>query len=103
MQIYSVLALIFALLVAIFAIQNAGMVEINFLIWRFPRISLVLVILGSAAFGALFVFLLGLVKQLKLSRAMWELKNQNKKLSETIAQLEQPAAAAVEPERKPEA
>jgi len=103
LQVYSLLALIFALLVAIFAIQNAGMVEINFLVWRFPQISLVLVILGSAAFGAIFVFLLGLVKQLKMSRAIWELKSQNKKLNEALARLEQPATAAGEPERKPEA
>jgi len=103
MQFYSLLALIFALLVAIFAIQNASMVEINFLTWRFPQISLVLVILGSAAFGALVVFLLGLVKQLRMVREIRDIKNQNKKLNETIATLEQPAEEPEEQEGKPEA
>lgn len=103
MQFYSLLALIFALLVAIFAIQNASTVEINFLTWRFPQISLVLVILGSAAFGALVVFLLGLVKQLRMVREIRDIKNQNKKLNETIASLEQPAKEPEEQERKPEA
>jgi len=88
-QILSVVALIFALVVAIFAVQNAGMVEINFLIWQFPQTSLVLVILGSAAFGALFVFLLGLVKQLRMLREIRNLRNQNSKLEEKVAKLEQ--------------
>ncbi|MBS4024104.1 MAG: LapA family protein, partial [Clostridia bacterium] len=42
-------------------------VAISLLFWRFEEISLVLVILGSAAFGALCVFLLGMVKQVSQS------------------------------------
>ena len=55
MQGYLVSALIFALLVAIFAIQNTTVVVINFLMWEFHT-SLVLVILGSALLGALLYF-----------------------------------------------
>jgi len=36
-QVFSLLAIFFALLVAIFAIQNAVPVEINFLVWQFRR------------------------------------------------------------------
>ena len=51
-----VLALACALLVAIFALQNAGKVVVAFLLWHF-EVSLALVILGSTLLGAVFVFL----------------------------------------------
>lgn len=56
-----VLALFFALLVAVFAIQNAEAVDISFLTMELS-VSQALVILISAAFGALVVFLLSLVR-----------------------------------------
>jgi len=93
-QIYSLLSIFFALLVAIFAVQNAGPVEIKFLAWQFSNISLVLVILGSAAFGALVVFLLGAVRQVRQAREIRELKSQLKRLQETISSLEQAAAGS---------
>ena len=97
MQVFSLLAIFFALLVAIFAVQNAVPVEINFLAWQFRQISLVLVILGSAAFGALVVFLLGIVKQIRQTRMIRELRSQHKKLQETLARLEAaPATPAAE-------
>jgi len=63
MQFYLITALVFALLVAVFAIQNTETVVIQFLAWSFS-ISLVLVILGSAAVGALVLYLFSLVKQI---------------------------------------
>lgn len=56
-----VVALFFALLVAVFALQNAGAVDISFLTMELS-VSQALVILISAAFGALVVFLLSLVR-----------------------------------------
>ncbi|WP_258359945.1 LapA family protein [Moorella sulfitireducens] len=94
MQVLSLLAILFALLVAIFALQNAGPVEINFLVWKSRYISLVLVILGSAAFGAVAVFLLGVVRQVRQAREVKELKSQLKKLQETVAGYEKEAAVA---------
>ncbi|MGI9860160.1 LapA family protein [Moorella naiadis] len=98
MQIYSLLAILFALLVAIFAVQNAVAVNIRFLAWQFPEISLVLVILGAAAFGALVVFLLGLVRQVRASREIRQLRQENHRLAANLARLEQgtPAAAGSE-------
>ncbi|MCL8207651.1 MAG: LapA family protein [Actinomycetia bacterium] len=43
----------FALVVAVFAVQNAGPVPIRFLWWTAPGVSLAVVILGAALFGAL--------------------------------------------------
>jgi putative membrane protein len=66
-----VLALICALLVAIFAVQNAKPVVVAFLVWQF-KISLVLVILGTAALGAAAAFLLGTVRLIRQSRRLKE-------------------------------
>ena len=59
-----VLALIFSLLVAVFALQNAGAVDISFLTMDLS-ISQALVILISAVFGALVVLLLSLIRWIK--------------------------------------
>ncbi len=59
-----VLALVFALIVAVFALQNAAPVEISFLTMELA-ISQAMVILISAAFGALAVLLLSLVRWIK--------------------------------------
>lgn len=64
-----VLSLLFAFAVAVFAIQNAGAVHINFLVWE-GDISQALVILLSAIFGAVIVLLLSLIKQIQLSLAV---------------------------------
>ncbi|MGB9662679.1 MAG: LapA family protein [Moorellaceae bacterium] len=65
MQFYGLLALVFVLLVAIFAVQNAVPVDIHFLVWQFPQVSLVIVIFTSALAGALIMVFLGVVRHLK--------------------------------------
>lgn len=87
MQIYLVISLIFALFVAAFAVQNTMPVAISLLFWRFEEISLVLVILGSAAFGALCVFLLGMVKQVSQSFKIKERDAANQRLTGEIEEL----------------
>lgn len=62
-----ILTLIFALLVAIFAVQNAAMVGIN-LLWMVAEVPLVLVILGSAFAGALIVFLMAVWREFRMKR-----------------------------------
>ncbi|MCL6563850.1 MAG: lipopolysaccharide assembly protein LapA domain-containing protein [Firmicutes bacterium] len=47
-----VFALLWALLVAIFAVQNSNPVPISFLFWRVPSISEALIILLSVLLGA---------------------------------------------------
>lgn len=76
-----VLALVFALIVAVFALQNAGDVDISFLTMELS-ISQALVILISAVFGALVVLLLSLVRWIKCQS---KIKSQTK----TINSLEQ--------------
>lgn len=60
-----ILSLIFALIVAIFALQNAETVNINFLLMDLS-ISQALVIFISAIFGAATVMMLSIVRWIKL-------------------------------------
>lgn len=64
-----VLSLVFALVVAVFAIQNAGAVPINFLVWE-GAVSQALIIIMSAIVGAVIVLLLSLIKQIQLNLAV---------------------------------
>lgn len=75
-----VLSLILALIVAIFAIQNAEPVGVM-LLFKKAEISQALIILISAVLGALIVAFLGMISQMKLKAVIRE----NKKV---IAQLE---------------
>lgn len=74
MQGTIIFGLIFAILIAIFAIQNASIVALNMLMWEF-EISLAVVVLGSIIFGALVIGIFSYFKQFQLKR-----KNRNLKL-----------------------
>ncbi|MEW6724599.1 MAG: LapA family protein [Bacillota bacterium] len=74
-----ILALVFILLVAVFAVQNSLAVAVRFFSWQ-AEISLVLVILGSVVLGAFIVGLISAFKQLKSGLKTWDLKARNKKL-----------------------
>lgn len=63
------LALLFALFVSVFAIQNYMPVTVSFLFWQFQT-SLVIVILGSATIGAIIVLLLSLLMQFRMQRSL---------------------------------
>jgi|GEM_PF-747200 len=95
MQFYLVSALVFSLLVAVFAIQNTEEVVVKFLTWQFS-ISLVLVLLGSAVAGALVLYFLGLFKQVgawmkirQLNSRKTELETQLKKLEKKTSEMEE--------------
>ncbi|MCL2121042.1 MAG: LapA family protein [Clostridiales bacterium] len=77
MQLNLILLMIFAIVVAIFAIQNTLPVIIRFLFWN-VNTSLVIVILVSVAAGALMMFLVDLTKRLSLNK---ERKERNKQIA----------------------
>ena len=81
----------FALVVAIFAVQNAGLVMVGFLPYRF-EVSLALVILGSTAAGALVVFLLGLVQQVTRGMKIREYRHKIQQLERELAALQEEMA-----------
>lgn len=73
------LAFIFALLVAVFAVQNSLPVTVTFLMWSFQT-SLVIIILGSATFGAMTILSLAMLVQFKLKRSLHKLTQSQQQL-----------------------
>lgn len=86
MQLILVSALLFALMVAIFAISNANEVIIRFPWGSYP-ISQAIVILGSAAVGSVVVLMLGIFSQVKSKIKMWEYQGKIKKLEKELKEM----------------
>ncbi|MCR4402218.1 MAG: lipopolysaccharide assembly protein LapA domain-containing protein [Firmicutes bacterium] len=84
MQVVTVIGLAFALLVAVFAIQNSMPVTVTFLRWRLTDVSLALVILGSAAAGALVIALLGAVREIGLRLSLRSLRGRAERLTHEL-------------------
>jgi uncharacterized integral membrane protein len=82
-MLYLLFALVFSLAVAAFAIQNSLPVTVSFVTWSFQT-SLVIVILGSAIFGALAIISLAVPMQIK---ARWDLKKCRQHLGELEAEV----------------
>ena len=81
MQKNLIIALVFAILVAVFSIQNSGPVSLLFFGWEFST-SLVVVVLGSAVLGALIMWVISSFKQLQDKKEKKKLKNEIKNLEE---------------------
>lgn len=62
---YILVFFVFAIFIAIFALQNAGPVAIKFLIWTVPEIPLVMVILGTALFSFVAGIIIGCCRSKK--------------------------------------
>lgn len=87
MQIFFIAALVFSLLIAVFAVQNAVQVTVTILSWNF-QISLVLVILGAAMTGAFIMFSVAMVRQFNLSRRIKEYEAKMKRLEARVQECE---------------
>lgn len=92
MQIRFIIALVFSILVTVFALLNAQPIEVNF-IFSSVRLSLALVILGSAAVGALIAALLSAFKQITAMLKIRELEKQIKQQADALLQFEQATLA----------
>ena len=77
--------LIFAMIVAIFSIQNAGEAVVKFIWWQFQS-SVVVVILISTALGAIMAIFLSLPGTFRLRMRMRE---QAQRIAELEQQLQQ--------------
>ena len=90
---FLILVIIICMIVALFAVQNAVAVSLNFVFWSFSA-SLVLVILGAFLMGVLVAtcFLLTMkakhyLKDKKMREEMQQLQTENKRLQERVAML----------------
>lgn len=78
-----IFALIFTLLVAVFAVINVRSVEVDYLFGR-SEWPLILVILGSVLMGALIVFSAGIFQVMKLKREIKAPRKENKTAQDVI-------------------
>lgn len=72
-----ILALLFALITAVFAVVNVDSVPVNFLFTN-PEIPLILVILGSTLLGGLIIGMFGFIRQYRLQKKINELEKELK-------------------------
>ena len=104
-----ILVILLSIIVAIFAVQNAVAVSLNFIFWSFSS-SLVMVILGSFLIGVLVAtcFLLAMkakhyLQDKKTQEEITKLQTENKRLEERIAMLQHTQQLHDEPLGAPKA
>lgn len=82
-----IIALIFAIIIAVFALNNGDMVLIDFLFTE-VRMSQAVVIFGSSILGAVIMAILGAVRNFKLKRENKEIVSELDQLREDKTNLE---------------
>lgn len=87
MQFTIVISLVFAVFIALFAVQNAGVVVINFL-WYKISMSQAVVILSSALIGVLIMLPFDVIRRIKYKLKLKELSGENKRLKDEIKKIE---------------
>jgi uncharacterized integral membrane protein len=97
-QVYLVAALILAVLVATFAVQNAIPVTVKFLAWNFES-SLVIVILLAAGVGAFAMALVSLPQAVRAWTRLRQRETELARLAGQVRQLEDRVAAQEEAAR----
>jgi lipopolysaccharide assembly protein A len=60
MQLIWIASLLFAVVIALFAVQNTTPISVSFLFWRLEEVAVAALVLAAAALGALLTYLLGL-------------------------------------------
>ena len=78
MQSYLIGALVFLITMLVFVFQNQQPVKVKFITWVSPEISLALVVLLAACFGALITFLVESFRHLKKMQQIREKRSRNK-------------------------
>ena len=87
-QVIVLLALLFAILIAIFAVQNTTPVAVQFLTFRADAVAVAVLVLISAAFGAMAMLLLGVAREAGLRWRNRGVAQQLKTAQARIAELE---------------
>lgn len=93
MQLLLVVALLFALAVAVFAVQNAEDIVVQLFTFEFET-SLVIVVLAAAAAGALTAGIIGIVRNVRSAVRGRQLQGQVTKLERQVHDLEERLATA---------
>jgi uncharacterized integral membrane protein len=88
MQTKLIIGTVFAIIIAIFSIQNAIPVSISFFSWNF-KTSLVVVVLGSLAVGVIIMGIFSSIKQLRQRNKIKKLERLRERLQEDIDQFQE--------------
>ena len=65
MQLIWIASLCFAVLIAVFAVQNTALVTVWLLVWRVESVAVSTLVLAAAALGALTTYLFGLARGIR--------------------------------------
>jgi lipopolysaccharide assembly protein A len=64
-QLVWIVSLFFAVVIALFAVQNTAPVTVSFLAWRVEAVAVSTLVLAAAALGALTTYLFGLSREIR--------------------------------------
>jgi uncharacterized integral membrane protein len=87
-QIIVVLALGFSIVIAIFAVQNTSPVDVQFLGYRSEGTAVSVLVLISAALGAIAMFLIGIAREIPLRWHHRAMSQQLRHSQARVAELE---------------
>ncbi len=93
LQVVLVLALVFAVAIAVFAVQNTTPVAVSFLTWRADGVAASVLVLIAAALGAAVTLLLGVFREIQLRLRLRALTREVSSLQAKVQQLESAAGA----------
>lgn len=101
MQVIIVFSMIFSILIALFAVQNAEIVTIN-LLWYQLSLSQAVIILGSALFGVLIMLPFDIFRAVKHKLKLMEMTGEIKRLKEDLEKLNAKDVSALENQELPQ-
>ncbi len=82
-QTYVIVAIIFVILVAIFAVMNVSPVQVTYFFWQVES-PLILVILFSGLMGGMITAAVGMVRMFKLQKEIKVIRRKNAALSQLV-------------------
>ncbi len=93
-QVIVLLALVFSVLIAIFAVQNTTPVDVRFLGWGAEGVAASVLVLISAVAGALAMLMLGIAREVGLRWQHRSVSHQLRASQKRVAELEAAQAAS---------
>lgn len=98
-QLIVLLALVFSIVIAIFAVQNTQPVDVRFLGFVAPNVAASVLVLISAAFGAVAMLLFGVAREVPLRWRHRSTSQQLRQAQARVAELEssQPKLPSAQP------
>ena len=91
-QVIVFLALVFSIVIATFAVQNTTAVTVQFLTFHADNVAVSVLVLVSAALGALAMLLLGIAREVPIRWRHRTVSNQLKAAKARVAELEKAQA-----------